>query len=61
MVQGIYQDYDHKVGIQKCKTYPSLFYIVNELRDVIFVVYVDATLGIGDKSELMDKIECIKK
>ena len=61
MVQGIHQDNETQGGLQKRKTDPCLLYRVNELGTVIFIVYVDYTLSIGDKLEFMDKIECIKK
>ena len=50
-----------KAVFKKHKTDPCILYRVNELRAEIFTVYVDDTLAIGDKPELMDTIECIKK
>ena len=45
-----------KEGSKQQKTEPCILYRVNELRTAIFIVYVDDTLGIGDKPELMDTI-----
>ena len=49
------------VGFKQCNTYPSLLYRVNELGNLIFIVYIDDTLTIGDKPSLVDMIELIKK
>ena len=38
-----------------------ILYKANELGTAIVVAYADDTLAIGDKPELMDTIECIKK
>ena len=48
-------------GFKKCETDCCLLYRVNELRTVIVIIYVDKTLSVGDKPELMDTIICIKK
>ena len=50
-----------KVGFKKTQTDPCLLYIVNELGTVIVIIYIDDTLVIGYKSELMDTIEFIQK
>ena len=50
-----------KVGLKQCKTDNCILYRVNELGAVIVNAYVDGTLEIGDKSELMHTIEYIKK
>ena len=50
-----------KAGFNQYKTYPCILYRIYELGTVIFIIYVDDTLKIGDKPELMDTIECIKK
>ena len=47
-----------KVIFKKFKSNTCLLYMVNELGTEIFIVYVDDMLEIGDKTELMDKIEC---
>ena len=50
-----------KAGFKQCKTDPCLLYIINELENLIFVVYVFYTLSIGGKPVFMDTNECIKK
>ena len=42
-------------------TYYCSLYIVNDLGTVIITVYINDTMEIGDKPELINKIECIKK
>ena len=49
------------VGFKQCRIYPCLLYRLNELGTVIFIVYVNYTLEIGNKPAFMDTIECIKK
>ena len=39
-----------KAGFKKCKTDSCLIYRVNEIGTVIFIVCVDYTMKIGDKT-----------
>ena len=50
-----------KAGFKQCKTDTCLLYRWNELRAVIIIVYVDDTMAIGDKPELMNTTYFIKK
>ena len=50
-----------KVGFKKRNTDPCLLYRLNELWNVIFIVYVYGTMKIGDKPGFVDAIECTKK
>ena len=50
-----------KAGYKKCKTEPCLLYRINELGNVIFILYKDDTLKIGDKPASVDTTEYTKK
>ena len=50
-----------EAGFKKYNTDNFLFYRVNELRNKIIIVYVDDTLSIRYKPELMGTIEFINK
>ena len=50
-----------KAGYKKCKTETCLLYRINELGNVIFILYKDDTLKIGDKPASVDTTEYTKK
>ena len=61
MDQEIHQYNDPQGGVQTIQDW-SLSLIQSKLnRDVIVIVYVEDTLVIGEKPELIDTIEFIKK
>ena len=50
-----------KAGLKKCKTYPFILYRLNELGNIIVILYIDYTLKVVYKPELMNMIEYTKK
>ena len=50
-----------KAGFKQWETDPCLLYMLNEIGTLIAIVYVDETLTIRDKPELVYFIEFIKK
>ena len=57
----MHQDNDSQGGIQTMQDWYLYLFRVNELGTEIIIVYVYDTLETGDKLELMDTIEWIKK
>ena len=45
-----------KAGFKQCNTYTCILYLLNEIDNVILVLYVDYTLAIGDKPAFMNTI-----
>ena len=48
-----------ETGFRKCNTGPCILFRVDEIRTEIVIVYIDETFAIGNKPELMDRIELI--
>ena len=60
-VKGYIKTMTLNAGLKKYMADTCLLYIVNELRNVIIVVYIYSTIEIRDKPALVHTIECIKK